>query len=308
MSEQQFTTPILFLIFNRPDTTTQVFQQIRAVKPKYLYVAADGPRSNKPGEEELCQQARDVVLNYIDWNCELKTRFQEKNLGCKLAVSSAVTWFFQNVEEGIILEDDCLPDLSFFNFCKTLLEYYRDNYQIMHIGGANFQKGKIRSDGSYYFSKINHVWGWATWKRAWKLYDLNLATFPTFRDNNGIKKYFQNSRLEKFWEKRFTIAYENKIDTWDIQWQYAMCYNNGLSIIPNYNLVSNIGFGQVGTHTSMSFHPLANIPRTKLDKIIHPSDMTPNIEADVYSSKIYFAPNKIRKLLYIVKNTVHKKW
>ncbi len=302
---KQFQTPILFLIFNRPNTTALVFQRIRAIKPKYLFVAADGPRLSKLGEAELCEQARKMVLDNIDWDCELKTRFLEKNLGCKMAVSSAITWFYKNVEEGIILEDDCLPDLSFFYFCEELLNYYRNNERIMHIGGANFQDGRQRGDGSYYFSQINHIWGWATWRRAWNKYDVELSSFPQYLENK-LSCNFVNSYMKKFWTRRFKLAYENKIDTWDIHWQYAMITNNGLAIIPNKNLISNIGFDTMATHTVHEFNPLANIPLSSLDIAVHPSRMQANYEADIYSFRKYFSPTKFRKLYYFI-NGVFKK-
>lgn len=300
MGNHLFSTPILFLIFNRPELTKKVFQRIREVKPKHLYVSADGPRTNKPGEAELCEQARKIVVDNIDWDCELKTRLLEKNLGCKMAVSSAITWFFENVEEGIILEDDCLPDISFFGFCAELLQYYRFNNAIMHIGGANFQDGRTRGDGSYYFSTCNHIWGWATWKRAWDKYDIKLSSFPQYLENKIISD-FANSDMKKYWTRRFKLAYENKIDTWDIHWQYAMITNNGLAIIPNKNLISNIGFNTLATHTVDRFNPLANIPISPLDTIVHPSQIRANYDADIYSFRKYFSPSKLRKLYYFIK-------
>ncbi len=161
-----FQTPILFLIFNRPDTTKRVFESISRVKPTKLYIAADGARKNKVGEVLLCQETRNII-ELIDWECEIKTLFRTENLGCKIAVSSAIDWFFENEEQGIILEDDCLPHPSFFGYCETLLNYYKDDLRIGHIGGDNFQKGKKRGEGSYYFSQYYFIWGWAIWKLAW---------------------------------------------------------------------------------------------------------------------------------------------
>lgn len=300
MTEQPFTTPILFLIFNRPDTTAQVFEKIRAIKPKHLYVAADGPRPSKPNEAALCQQARELVLRNIDWECELHTRFLDENLGCKMAVSSAITWFFENVEEGIILEDDCLPDISFFGFCAELLKYYRNEERIMHIGGANFQDGQQRGTGSYYFSTLAHIWGWATWKRAWNKYDVSISSYPEIIKGTALAN-FPNSRMKKFWIKRFKLAYENRIDTWDIQWQFALTANQGLAIIPNVNLVSNIGFSSGATHTHDEFNPLANVPSSSMHEIIHPPHLAPTPVADIYSFRIYFAPSKARKAFRIMK-------
>ena len=195
METNKFNTPILFLIFNRPDTTFKVFEEIRKIKPAKLYIAADGPRPNVIGEEEKCTASRNIIKQ-VDWDCDVKTLFREKNLGCKIAVSSAISWFFENVEEGIILEDDTFPTQSFFWFCQELLDFYRNDSRIMHISGNNFQLGKIRGEGSYYFSKYNHIWGWATWKRAWRFYDVSLNTFPIFVQRKVIKNIFRRVKVQ----------------------------------------------------------------------------------------------------------------
>jgi len=204
-------TPVLFLIFNRPNTTQKVFNAIRQAKPKQLFVAADGPRKGKEGEKEKYEQAREII-EQVDWNCEVRTLFREKNLGCKIAASSAIDWFFENVDEGIILEDDCLPSQSFFRFCQELLEYYRDDTRIMMISGNNFQFGKVRGEGSYYFSKYAHVWGWATWRRAWKHYDVNMKNFEDFLKSNQIINIFKIKQQQKYWMKILQLVYDYKID------------------------------------------------------------------------------------------------
>ena len=295
MESTNFLTPILFLIFNRPLETEKVFLKIKEIKPKYLYISADGYRNNIKDEKENCQKTREII-KHIDWDCELKTNFYDKNLGCKDAVSSGITWFFQNVQEGIILEDDCLPDISFFNYCKILLEKYRHDTRIMHISGTNFQDGILREDSSYYFSKYVHVWGWATWKRAWDLYDVNIQYFDKFLVYKSIKNIFADKKEQKYLLKNFNLVYTNKKITWDYQWHYTNLINNGLSITPNKNLVSNIGFGEKATHTSQKHHPFSNRPIDKLDNITHPSFTIPNIEADRYTYKKYFNPNKFIKL------------
>lgn len=189
MTNKSFTTPILFLIFNRPETTERVFQQIRKIQPRQLFVSADGPRPTKIGEQETCEQVQKIIQK-IDWKCDLKTNYSEKNLGCRVAVSSGINWFFNHVYEGIILEDDCVPDISFFHFCETMLEYYRNDERIMHIGGFNYQDGIIRGSGSYYFSQLSHIWGWATWKRAWDKYDVNVSTYLNYSSRNCFLRCF----------------------------------------------------------------------------------------------------------------------
>lgn len=276
-------TPVLFLVFNRPDTTERVFEQIRIAKPTKLFIAADGPRDDKEGEIERCSKVREIVKK-VDWDCEIKTLFREKNLGCKMAVSSAISWFFENVEEGIILEDDCLPNQSFFSFCSSLLVHYRDNSHIMHISGTNFQNGKIRGQGTYYFSKYPLVWGWASWRRAWKLYDLEMNNLELFLKSNSIENISHDKDEQAFWLNYFAIVHSGKINTWDIQWLFSILFRNGLSIIPNKNLISNIGFGIEATHT-IGESKFSNLPIKKLDKIVHPAFIKREFEADYYYYK-----------------------
>jgi hypothetical protein len=241
-------TPVLFLIFNRPETTKKVFNEIKKAKPSQLFVAADGPRADKPGEKGKCEQARKII-EQIDWECEVKTLFRDKNLGCKLAVSSAIDWFFENVEEGIILEDDCLPAQSFFWFCQELIGKYREKSKIMHINGTNWQFGDKYGNNDYYFSKLSSVWGWATWKSAWKHYDVEMTLFPNFLKEKKIDRIFENNEIKTHFIKIFKKAFNDEVDTWDYQWYFARLLNRGISIFPNTNLVENIGFCDNSLHT-----------------------------------------------------------
>ncbi len=277
-------TPILFIIFNRPDLTEQVFNEIKKQQPKQLFIAADGPRFDAHSDLELCKQTRSII-NKIDWPCELKTLFRDQNLGCGKAVSSSISWFFDQVEEGIILEDDCLPNDSFFVFCETLLEKHRNNQTAMHIGGSNFHFGKKYSNTSYYFSAIPHVWGWATWRRAWRLYDFNLSDLNYFLNQNKIYNYVSDKKTYSFWFEIFCKMNQKKIDTWDYQWQYAIWNNNGLAIIPSVNLIKNIGFGSNATHTKEQ-HEFANMPTFEMQKIIYNDEIKINRVADEAFFKI----------------------
>ncbi len=296
-------TPILFLIFNRPDETKKVFEAIRQAQPSQLFIAADGARPERSEEAEICQRTRAVVKN-IDWDCKVNTLFRDTNLGCKYAVSGAINWFFSNVSEGIILEDDIVPDPSFFKFCEILLEKYRHDTRIMQICGANFQFGRQRGDGGYYFSRYNHVWGWATWKRAWQLYDVDIKTFPAFKQQRCIETIFYDPIIQQYWTRAFERMYRKEIDTWDYQWTYAIWCNNGLSIIPNINLVSNIGFGQNATHTTDSSAVEANHPTYPMKEIIHPTFVLLNNEADDYTSARLYLSNK--KLIAKIKRYIKR--
>jgi len=294
MTENKFETPILFIIFNRPDTAEKVFNEIKKIKPKKLFVSADGPRENKPGEKEKCLATRKII-DQVDWECEVYKKYSDVNLGCKLGVSSGIDWFFKNVEQGIILEDDCLPAQSFFKFCEELLEKYKNNEKIMMISGDNFQNSRQRGDGSYYFSKFSHIWGWATWRRAWEHYSVNMEGYPKFKQDKKINAIWSKEYIRKYWLDTFDQAYENKIDTWDYQWAFSIWKMDGLCVIPNYNLISNIGFRDDATHTK-SANKLANQKIQSMDIIKHPFKIEQNKKADNYYSKI-FKKSLFKKIL-----------
>jgi hypothetical protein len=240
-------TPILFLIFNRPDLTQKVFDSIRQARPTRLFVAADGPRENKEGEEFLCQETRKIV-DLIDWDCEVHTLFRDKNLGCKKAVAQAISWFFENVEEGIILEDDCLPVQSFYLYCEKMLEKYRYENKIMCISGeTQLEDNSIKE--SCYYTNIPDIWGWATWKRAWALYDIEMKDYPESKKKEFLDKIFSNKYHKQDWIVIFDKMYANQIDTWDYIWCYTMFKNDGLCVIPKVNMIKNIGFDERATHT-----------------------------------------------------------
>jgi len=271
-------TAVLFLVFNRLDTTKQVFEAIRQAKPPRLYVAADGARANKEGEADKVQAVRDYIMQNIDWKCEVRTLFREENLGCKYAVSGAITWFFENEEQGIILEDDCLPSQSFFLFCEELLERYKDDMRVGQITGDNFQNGIKRGDGDYYFSVHNHIWGWATWRDRWKEYDVSLAGME---DVEFLWQVFNDTDEKKYWEKIFYKMKNNQIDTWDYQWSFALWNVKMLTITPNINLVKNIGFGVDATHTKLETK-FSNLKTSNIIVSSHPRKVVRNYEADRY--------------------------
>ena len=282
-------TPVLFLVFNRLDTTKLVFQAIRTAKPPKLYIAADGARENKEGETEKVKAVREFILHNINWECEVKTLFRNENLGCKYAVSEAVDWFFNNEEMGIILEDDCLPSQSFFWFCEELLVKYKDDMRVWHISGDNFQSGLIRGDGDYYFSKYNHIWGWATWSNRWDYYDVEMKSFSRFNKEGLIKSIFYKNDTKKYWSAIFTRVSQGKIDTWDYQWTYTALCNNGLSITPNKNLISNIGFGPEATHTFDLGSPQSVLESEEVSfPLKHPSFMMIDVYADNLTASIMF--------------------
>jgi hypothetical protein len=249
VSPYPLSTAVLFLIFNRLDTTKQVFKAIRQAKPPYLYVAADGPRENKEGEVERVQAVRDYVMDSIDWDCEVKTLFREKNLGCKYAVSGGITWFFENEDQGIILEDDCLPSQSFFWFCEELLDLYKIDNRIFMISGYNKKNQYLEAEKSYFFSNLGGIWGWASWRRAWQEYDVEMKDIEAFIRQNHFRNLLGN-RLGRLREKEiYQSIVVDKMNTWDYQWGFARHKNSGISCVPTSSLIENIGFGPDATHT-----------------------------------------------------------
>jgi len=286
-------TPILLLVFNRPEQALLVFRQIRLQQPEQLFIAADGPRADRPEEAALCEATRTAVLNGIDWPCKVETLFRPHNLGCGKAVSTAIDWFFGHVEEGIILEDDCVPDPTFFSFCTAMLTKYRLSPNIMHINAGNYQAGMQRGNASYYFSRYAHVWGWATWRRAWQYYDFTLLRYQ--HDSRQGLNNFMRSELESI--------YNAKTDTWDTQWFMTVWFNKGWVITPNISLVKNIGFNRNATHTRFVPRWFNKMQYGKIADIKHPTENNIDEEADRYTINTVFNPGGLSLgLKKIVKN------
>jgi len=279
MDNYKVKSPVLFLLFNRPDTTSRVFAEIKAAKPSRLYIAADGPRKDRPDEPALCQETRAIVAN-IDWECHVQTLMRPHNLGCRNAMSSAIDWFFENEEEGIIIEDDCLPAKSFFYYCDTLLEKYRHDTRIRHIAGSNLQRGKTWGDASVYFTNQTHVWGWASWRRVWKDYDKDLKRYNSEDVPDKLSNIFSDRFVIEDWTKFFKQLKAGEIDTWDYQLAFINFFNNGLSVNPNVNLITNIGFREDATHTLSTDSPYANIPLQEFWEITYPTYILPEKKAD----------------------------
>jgi len=284
---------ILFLVFNRPDTTAQVFERIRQAQPPRLYIAADGPRPDKANEAENCRLTR-AVVERVDWPCQVITLFRVTNLGCKEAVSSAIDWFFSHEQEGIILEDDCLPAPIFFGYCDALLERYRHDTRIRHICGCNFQFGQKRGDASYYFSRLSHVWGWASWRRAWRDYDKNLSAHNADELGEAMAHIFDDPIIVDRWSHVARELKANKINTWDYQLTFTNFLHNGLCIIPNENLISNIGFGASATHTTDHGARYASLPLGHIDNLSHPAHFIPHRQADLFTLNEEFQVERIR--------------
>jgi len=281
--------PVLFLVFNRPDTTERVFEAIRQARPPRLYVAADGPRAGRPGEAERCETVRRIATA-VDWPCELVTLLRDENLGCKRAVSSAITWFFESEAEGIILEDDCLPDPSFFPYCDALLEHYRGDERVMCISGDNFISPHWHPEESYYFSRYAHIWGWASWARAWRHYSVDLGLPGAPPMDSVLGNTFPDSpHVRAHWRSLLHRVRDGQIDTWDYQWAFALWSRQGVSCMPRENLISNIGFGAGATHTTSPESKLASLPVHPLElPLRHPAQVAVSTAADLWTESEVF--------------------
>ncbi|BEI36577.1 glycosyltransferase family 2 protein [Polynucleobacter sp. HIN7] len=284
---------VLFLVFNRPDTTQIVFDTISRARPSRLYIAADGPRLNYPNDNKLCEKTR-AIVDQINWDCDVKTLLRKTNLGCQVAVSSAINWFFENEDEGIILEDDVVPSPEFFEFCDTMLERYRHQMQVGMISGFN-PLGAEKKSSHYFYSNYASIWGWATWRSRWKLYDVNLSNWTI----KGYKK-FMCGKLPAHVLEYFIDAYEKvhrkQINTWDYQWSYAMQSNKLLVIRPEANLISNIGI--IGTHSNTQ-DMNHNIPYGFVDinSLSGPSNLLSNPKYDLDFYHYAFSKEKYQLFL-----------
>lgn len=302
MSTCRLTTPVLFIIFSRPDTTQKVFDAIREAKPAKLFVAADGPRENNDRDRQRCKETRDIIKQ-VDWDCEVKTLFHQKNLGCKLAPFTAINWFFENVEEGIILEDDCLPDPSFFLFCQELLYKYKNDETVMHIAGTNVLPCPNIKE-SFIFSRLVPTWGWATWRRAWKLYDIEMKNWYKYKNSKDIKWFGRQA-------KNFSSFIENimleDIDAWDGQWAFTCLYYKGLGIIPKHNLIGNIGFRLDATHTLTENERITKVPVVGVEfPIILPNKKEPNSKFDEEYLQVHFGKvTVLKKVKKLIKNIIN---
>lgn len=312
---------ILLLIWKRPEHAKRVIESIKKVAPKRIYISSDGPIINDKNNQRLVSQTRDEVIDQINWECQIFTNFSEENQGCKLAVTKGINWFFENENEGIILEDDCLPNIYFYEFCRVLLEKYRNDNRVWTICGNGYQDKNSSSGESYFLSKYVDVWGWATWKRCWKYYDKDIRNWEINRSRNILKNVFAKRKDLNFWKRIFDdLFYKGEPDTWDYQWQYACFINSGMSCMPYVNLVENIGFGREATHT-LDIPITAKLKVNKLGKITFPlkhpevflksNDCDEKLENEFFSgypiTSLIGLKLKLKKLFYKLRKFIFNK-
>jgi hypothetical protein len=268
-----------------------VFEVIRKIKPRRLYLASDGPRSDRHDEWEKVDHVRKIISK-IDWDCDVQRRFNSFNQGCKRNVSEAISWLFEHENEGVILEDDCLPHPDFFSFCEEMLHRYGSDTRIWAVTGNNFQNNRLRGEFPYYFSKYTHVWGWATWRNRWSHYDPDLRMWPRWRGSRDFNRKIPDWKERRFWQRIFDLSYREEIDTWDFQWVATLMMAGGLTVTPQENLVTNIGFGSDATHTRRENAALS-LPSYPMPPIsLHPVNVCSHREADRFVFETVFSKKK----------------
>ncbi len=285
--EEHATPAVLFLVFNRPELTRRTMQALRQARPPRLYVAADGPRSGRAGEAERCGQAR-AIATAVDWPCAVQTLLRDTHRGCRRAVSEAISWFFGRESEGIILEDDCLPAPDFFRFCAFALEHWRDDKRVMHIGGSVLVP---RPGEAVAMSRLVPIWGWATWARAWALYDDSMGGLPGLR-GLPLRQWYGSQAANV--ARAMEAVYGRQLDAWGARWVLTVMSARALSVLPGVNLISNMGHGAQATHTTVASHlsdlALGSLPA----RLVAPAEMF----ADARYDEAYLAEmNRKRRLL-----------
>ncbi|NEQ65707.1 MAG: glycosyltransferase family 2 protein [Symploca sp. SIO2D2] len=299
MNQSYLKTPVVLIIFNRPDSTEKVFATIRQAKPQKLFVISDAPRPDKPGEAEKCAATR-ALIEGVDWDCEVFTNYSDVNLGCGKRISTGISWVFDQVEEAIILEDDCLPHPTFFRYCEELLDKYRDELRVMSICGIAVEKST--RDFSYYFSHYFNCWGWATWRRAWYHYDYQMKHWPEILETGWLDEFLQDRQIVQDWTRRFNKAYHGLSSsyTWSYQLQFACWRQNALVIRSNSNLISNLGYGIGAAHTNNPKDKLANLSLEPISfPLKHPTEITRDLQADDLIKKSMVRDYKRSKNLLI---------
>ena len=287
---------VALFLYRRPDTSARVLDAIREARPSRLLVVANAPREDVEGEAEVCEKTR-ALVETVDWDCELSTDFATEHLPQTERIESGIDWVFEQCEEAILLEDDCVPDPTFFRFCDELLDRYRGQERVMSISGNNFQFFTPASEDSYYFSRYPHIWGWATWRRAWSQHDRAMSTWPELRDGHWLTEFFDDAGDISFWSHVFETTYRDR-DAWDRAWLFSCWVRGGLHAIPNANLVSNIGFRDDATNTTpLQGLLLADLPTEPMSfPLRHPHEVRRNEGADTYTDRLLYGGNVSRML------------
>lgn len=295
---QSSDVPVLFLVFNRPDLASRVFERIREARPTRLFIAADGPRADRPDDIQACRETRQIA-ELVDWPCSVKTLFRDVNMGCGRAVSSAISWFFQHVDSGIILEDDCLPHPCFFRYCGALLERYKDDHRVMSISGDCFFPEENISNQSYDFMAYVHIWGWATWSRAWHKFNRELCDDDISLETKWLNDWLGDRESADYWARIFKRYRDGFIDTWDYPWLHACWKNEGVSIVPAVNLVTNIGNDERATHGHVTSDTAGRDLRAIEFPLKHPTKIKRNQFLEAKTKCLYIPMRKQGRMSWL---------
>lgn len=296
MNTCQLQTPVVFIVFNRPEMTMRSFASIRQARPQQLFIIADGPRSNVIQDNDRCRSVRHIVET-PDWPCDVRRIFAEENLGCMRRISSGLDEVFSVVTEAIILEDDCIPEPSFFRYCEELLDRYRFDERVGAVSGDSFQMPGWKTMHSYYFSRYPHCWGWATWQRAWERCDIGMECWPSLRESGWLAQLFPNGKDRLHWEKMFDDTFALRIDSWAFRWTLSCWVTGMLTALPAKNLVTNIGFDELGTN-NRSKDVSASISSYAMPfPLSHPTEIAADYNADMYTQRTIFRRSMVSNVL-----------
>ncbi len=293
-------TPVLFLTYKRFETSEKVFNSIKKAQPRKLYFVSNAPKTFDEEEITKVSKVRSLI-HQIDWKCEVVTLFREVYLDVQESISNSIDWFFTQEEMGIILEDDCVPSQSFYEFCEEMLKYYKYDERVYSVGGCCFLEDPIHSENEYMFSNHTYIWGWATWRRAWLQYDLHMTEWPEYKKSKEFKSLFTNYLVRYYWSDLFDKVYLKELKTWDYQWLYSIWKNKGYSIIPNRNLVTNIGFGIDSNFTHDQSSIEANIKSKEiLPPFTYQSNTNFNVEEQKFVEKYVYKINTLNVLVNLL--------
>lgn len=287
-ADRRLETPVALIHFRRPAETARVFERIREARPRRLFLISDAPREGDTEEARAVEATRAVAAE-VDWPCEVTREYAARNMGVKARVSSGITRVFDEVDEAILLEDDCLPHPSFFPYCEELLERYRSDERVVHVSGSLLMADLSRNRASYHFSRYPHIWGWATWRRGWRHFDVELGEWHALgrqQRERRLRELFADDAERRYW--RYVWDNSHEIDNWDAQWSYACLSRRGLSIVPNRNLISNIGFGDTASSATADPHGIAARPLEGIGReLVHPPEVAPDAKADDRANRLF---------------------
>lgn len=300
-----FSIPILILAWKRPEKLKLLILKLKSAKPNKIYVSIDGPNNDRLCIKKV-KETKDIIDKEINWKCSLSKNYETKNIGCKNAVSKGISWLFRFEEYGIILEEDCIPDLSFLLFAEAMLNKYKKDKSVFTITGDCFVKNSNKYKETYYYSKYPHCWGWATWKDRWDNFDSEIKFWPLLKQSKKWKRIHPNLLERIYWNKIMDRVFKNEIDSWAYPWAGSIWNKEGKTVTPMLNLVTNLGFEEDGTHTLDKKSKLGNKPVYEIKQFIGPKNREKNFHLDKECFYSTFFVISFKKLIHLLKNYLFK--